>query len=474
MKKKDPVIRALPISSAHTTRTRREKNDTETGNGKEHIIASMSNDFGRDDDDNRRRRRMPSRLVVVAGTYDGVLAGWDTAAGVNDANDAKAGAAAEDEKEKKKRGVIEMMRPIRRGDNDGRHLKMTFAMAAHEGSVRCIDVASSSSSSSSSSYSSPAGDNEAKNRVVIGPGALLSGGHDESINVYDLRKRSQSGELRTPADLGTPLCCSFAPPSNHLVVVDDDDDASTAAAATHAVVGTSSGKIVIYRRRDWSVQHVLSGHDPNGGVVCIAVHPTGRMALSGGGGDGRLILWDLVKGRLAYVHKVRSSSRNNLGGRNNNGGGNNRRREAIEHVVWSGDGSRYAYCHGSKIVARDASTGEDLLDVDMSPCPRVNQLAFVGGPGGTFLAAACDDGGLPLLQVGELFDDDDDEASGGGREGEEEEEDAGRRTRRAIMAIEPEEGRNELNAEAIERARKLVGQAKEHQKRKKQKLSKKL
>ena len=25
------------------------------------------------------RGRMPSRLVVVAGTYDGVLAGWDTA-----------------------------------------------------------------------------------------------------------------------------------------------------------------------------------------------------------------------------------------------------------------------------------------------------------------------------------------------------------------------------------------------------------
>jgi len=34
-----------------------------------------------------------------------------------------------------------------------------------------------------------------------------------------------------------------------------------------------------------------------------------------------------------------------------------------------------------------------------------------------------------------------------------------------------EEGRIELNAEAIERARKLVGQAKEHQKRKKRKLS---
>ena len=128
-----------------------------------------------------------------------------------------------------------------------------------------------------------------------------------------------------------------------------------------------------------------------------------------------------------------------------NGGG---RRDAINHVVWSDDGSRYAYCHGSRIVARDATTGEDLLDVDMSPCPRVNQVAFVGGPEGMFLAAACDDGGLPVLEVGHLpdgggddeDDDDDDEEGGGGKKASKKGKDDDEGTRRAIMAIEPVDG----------------------------------
>jgi hypothetical protein len=72
------------------------------------------------------------------------------------------------------------------------------------------------------------------------------------------------------------------------------------------------------------------------------------------------------------------------------------------------------------------------LDVDMPG--RVNQLAFIGGREGMFVAAACDDGGLPVLEVGHGLggnDDDDD--------GEEEDSDdgGGNNTRRAIMAIEP-------------------------------------
>jgi len=131
------------------------------------------------------------------------------------------------------------------------------------------------------------------------------------------------------------------------------------------------------------------------------------MALSGGR-DGKIILWDLMKGRLAFVHKLPKR------------GGKGRTKDAVNHVVWSDDGSRYAYCHGTKITARDVGSGEDLLDVDMMS--RVNQVAFIGGPEGMFVAAACDDGGLPVLEVGQL--EESDEAD----------------TRRAIMAIEPVEG----------------------------------
>jgi len=330
--------------------------------------------------------RIPSRLIIVAGTYDGVLAGWDTVEHTRegDQNDIE-------------------LKLLRR--NDGQHLKLSFAMSAHEGSVRCIDVSAGVAAENASSTSDGKKTKERKrqrsdsvesttNNMLTLPGLLLSGGFDENINVLNLQKHSQTGEFKTPSDLGSPLCGSFAPPS------------TSALPPTHALVGTTSGKIILYKKRDWSVQHVLSGHDA-GGVHCLAVHPTGRMALSGGR-DGKIILWDLMKGRLAFVHKLPKR------------GGKGRTKDAVNHVVWSDDGSRYAYCHGTKITARDVGSGEDLLDVDMMS--RVNQVAFIGGPEGMFVAAACDDGGLPVLEVGQL--EESDEAD----------------TRRAIMAIEPVEG----------------------------------
>lgn len=308
----------------------------------------------------------PSRLIIIAGTYDGVLAGFDTVshAREQDAHD------------------VDLML-LRK--NDGTHLKLSFAMAAHEGSVRCLDICSSTAMTHDKKRPRDGGE------IMHEPGSLLSGGFDETINIFNLQKHTQAGELKTPNDLGSPLCCSFAPPSL----------CAGAAPPTHALVGTTSGKIVLYKKRDWSVQHVLSGHD-EGGVQCLAVHPTGRMALSGGR-DGKIVLWDLMKGRLAFVYKIAMKKKN--------------RKESVNHIVWSEDGNRYAFCYGSKITARDVASGEDLLDVDMPS--RVNQLAFIGGPEGMFLAAACDDGGLPVLEVGQL------------------EEDGDANTRRAIMAIEP-------------------------------------
>mmetsp|Transcript_34447 Transcript_34447/g.61909 ORF Transcript_34447/g.61909 Transcript_34447/m.61909 type:complete len:532 (-) Transcript_34447:57-1652(-) len=333
--------------------------------------------------------RIPSRLIIVAGTYDGVLAGWDTVEHTRDGD----------------QNDIEL-KLLRR--NDGRYLKLSFAMAAHEGSVRCIDVSAGAAVAAAANgidMGALKDKEDAKETKEVvrkrqrsdstdsittpSPGTLLSGGYDENINVFNLQKHIQTGELKTPNDLGSPLCCSFAPP------------VSSASPPTHALVGLTSGKIVLYKKRDWSVQHVLSGHD-EGGVHCLAVHPTGRMALTGGR-DGKIILWDLMKGRLAFVHKLPKIK--------------GRRKEAVNHIVWSDDGSRYAYCYGTKITARDVGRGEELLDVEM--VSRVNQLAFIGGPEGMFVAAACDDGGLPVLEVGQL--EESDEAD----------------TRRAIMAIEP-------------------------------------
>lgn len=222
------------------------------------------------------------------------------------------------------------------------------------------------------------------------PGALLSCGYDETLRTHDWNKRqTSSGEVRTPSGFGTPICSSFAPPKGH---------------STHCIVGFSSeGKICIYKKRDWSVQHVLNGHD--GGIGALAVHPTGKLALSGGVADGKLKVWDLTKGRLSFVSKINPSS--TRGGR--------ARYDAITSVIWSESGDFYAFSHGAHITVREVASGKTLLDVEMPS--RVNQLALMSGPEGLFVAAACNDGSLPVLAV----------------------EDNEEESRKAIMAIEPVE-----------------------------------
>jgi len=381
-------------------------------------------------------RRLPSRLVVVAGTYDGVLAGWDTVSHESDSGGGDTRSTASKEDDIQSSGGV-LHDDAHHAEDPNAYLKLSFAMAAHEGSVRCLSISSAPASSavqhggSKAAVNGEHGDNDDDNQSPISrkkrrkrkkhhgddidngdgdeaktndskqiPGTLLSGGYDESINVFNLIRHVQAGELRSAADLGTPTCSSFAPPP------------SSPSPATHALVGMSSGKIVLYKKRDWSVQHVLSGHDgEHGGVNCLSVHPSGRMALSGGRGDGKIILWDLMRGRLAFVHKIPPPA-----------GSRGRRKTTVTDLAWSDDGLRYAFAtDGGKVTARDVDTGEDLLDV-MLPS-RANQIAFIGGAEGLFLAAACDDGSLPVLAVGSLSD---------------EKEEVG--ARRAVMAIEPVDG----------------------------------
>ena len=311
---------------------------------------------------------LPSRLVIVAGTYDGVLAGWDTEVkDIKSNNDQKDVESAN--------SLLEMLNPAT--DEKDSFLKMNFAMAVHDGSVRSLSIAS----------------NNKQNDIV--PDTMISCGYDESINTFSLTKQTQSGELKTPSNLGTPTCSSFAPPNQ--------------SSPTHVLVGLSSGKIVIYRRKDWSVVHILAGHDDKG-VTSIAVHPSGKMALSGGS-DGKINLWNLMTGKLAFVHKIPNANARGM-------------KCTINDIIWSNDGKRYAFCtHQGNITARDMETGGDLLNIDLPVSSRPNQICFIGGDDGLFLAAACNDGGLPVFVVGSV-DEEDDEAG----------------TRRALMAIEPLEG----------------------------------
>jgi WD40 repeat protein len=278
-------------------------------------------------------------IIIVAGTYDGVLAGWELQAN---------------------------------------KLKIAFASPVHDGSVRSLSIA---------------------NRNAAAP-LLVSCGYDELLKTHDFSNRlTSSGEVRTPSDFGTPVCSSFAPPAAAC------GDAAT-TISSHCVIGFSGGKLVIYKRNDWVVQHVLAGHE--GGVNALAVHPSGKLALTGGS-DGKLKLWDLTKGRLAYVSKLQPAASSVQG---------QTHFEMVQSIVWNKNGSAYGYCHGSHVTVKDAASAKDLLDVELPS--RVNQFCFLQVHEGLLVVAACNDGSLPVLMVGTVDDKD--------------------QERRAIMAIEPVQG----------------------------------
>jgi len=367
--------------------------------------------------------KLPDRLFVVAGTYDGVLAGWDTVIDEKPEVENPLDDPSMNKSEKTLKFLFKDRSENQSDDNS--YLKLKFAMPVHEGSVRSVCIASGlennnkkknvthnndvaqsfdgvtkkrkriqdTTHSAKTQQNSTIQQTHAGNQSTLSsvtPELLLSTGYDETMAVFSLSKHVQSGELKTPSDLGTPTCSCFAPPLT--------------AFPTHALIGMSSGKIIIYKRKDWTVQHILSGHDDRG-ITCLTVHPTGKLALSGGK-DGKIVLWDLVKGKLAFVYKIPNPAKGV--------------HSTVNDIIWSDDGRRYAFCtHDGKVTARDVASGKDLLDIQLPH--RANQITFIGGDEGMFLAAACDDGSLPVFLIDEVDDEEEEEI----------------KTRRAIMAIEP-------------------------------------
>ncbi|KAK0162997.1 hypothetical protein PV327_006714 [Microctonus hyperodae] len=109
---------------------------------------------------------------------------------------------------------------------------------------------------------------------------LASGGADDSIYLYDMRTRVESGKLMHHD--GTVNCVAFTPDASHILTCSSD------------------GSIGIVRCGNWQLEkHWTSAHKGSE-VNTLAVHPTGKLALSVGA-DGVLRTWNLIKGRQAYA-----------------------------------------------------------------------------------------------------------------------------------------------------------------------------
>lgn len=102
---------------------------------------------------------------------------------------------------------------------------------------------------------------------------LISSGADETVKIFNLRNRTEHGTL------------------NHS---DAMINAMTFYDKKHLITCAEDGKVCILKTGTWNVEKTLLKHTQ--GVIDVAVHPSGKMAMTIGK-DRKLITWNLIKGR---------------------------------------------------------------------------------------------------------------------------------------------------------------------------------
>jgi WD40 repeat protein len=385
----------------------------------------------------------PIKVILAVGTYDGGVASY--------------------EMDLQSDTTTNSSTPTSNNETTKRNkLQLIFASPIHQGSVRSLMVTainnnsnvnnnnSNATKKNKDNYRDTKSDQNESHIAIPNKYILVSTGYDEMMKIHDYSKHvTCNGELRLPTQYGTPTCSSFAPPYRHpstlstaatttptltnhsthcLIGFIGSTEHSTSATAGAGKVGNTKtgGSLVIYKKRDWSVQHVLHGHE-GGGISSIAVHPTGKLALSGGINDGKLKVWDLQRGRLSYTSTIQPKRRSVTPSSSTTDQHQQRKHpkeyDAIVCIVWSEAGDCYGYCYGNHITVQHVETGKDLLDVELPS--KVNQICFIDGNEGLFVAAACNDGSLPVLAIENI-------STTLSKENDIE--------RRAIMAIEPVDG----------------------------------
>ncbi|XP_011882317.1 PREDICTED: p21-activated protein kinase-interacting protein 1-like [Vollenhovia emeryi] len=135
---------------------------------------------------------------------------------------------------------------------------------------------------------------------------LASAGADETVCLYDMRYRRESGKLMHHKD--TINCLAFTPEGSHLFACGND------------------GSITAVRCGNWQLEKAWSTAHKGTAVNTLAIHPTGKLALSTGE-DGVLRTWNLIKGRQAYAINLVPRLKSNA--------------KWITIVKWSPSGEKY-------------------------------------------------------------------------------------------------------------------------------------
>ncbi|KAF8324348.1 WD40-repeat-containing domain protein [Cantharellus anzutake] len=161
---------------------------------------------------------------------------------------------------------------------------------------------------------------------------LVTGSMDETIKVWDLKRKKEVGGLMQHTGSITQLAFP---------------------TRSHVMSSSEDGTIVLFRTREWSVLRVFKGH--TGRVNSFAVHPSGKVALSVGK-DKMLRMWDMMRGKGKGATKLSKEA---------------------ECVRWDTNGTNFAIAAGNGV---DIYTTAMTVVTTINHPSRIHEIRFIKHP----------------------------------------------------------------------------------------------
>ncbi|KAI8320711.1 WD40 repeat-like protein [Martensiomyces pterosporus] len=189
--------------------------------------------------------------------------------------------------------------------------------------------------------------------VSAGGRYLASGSTDEIIKLYDIKKRVELGSLHEHK--GSITALRF---HGH----------------THLLSASDDGAICIFRTKDWEPLKVLKAH--KGPVNDIAIHPTGKLALSVSQ-DRTIVLWNLLTGQRASRTKTP---------------------QVGEIVAWNPSGSLYAIAYATEIQL--FSVGQPEAKSTIFSRQRILCVLIVSYEDKDYVLVGCQDKRIHIFSIG--------------------------------------------------------------------------
>ncbi|KAJ8272900.1 hypothetical protein GJAV_G00094770 [Gymnothorax javanicus] len=166
--------------------------------------------------------------------------------------------------------------------------------------------------------------------VAVSDRFVATGSKDETIQLYDLKKRIEHGALLHHD--GTISCLEFY-------------------GASHLLSGGEDGLLCVWSTKKWECLKSIKAH--KGHVTSLSVHPSGKLALSVGT-DKTLRTWNLIDGRSAFIKNIKQNA----------------------HIVmWSPAGDKYIVVMNDKIDIYSLETAS--VTATITNPKRISSVKFL-------------------------------------------------------------------------------------------------